>query len=145
MRRLCGWESAGAVPSEPTFSRAFTQFATGQLPQRIHENMVQVHAGPQLVGHIRRAATAIAAPERPAPTPAATLAAPRPRGRPTQGEERPAPPPKRLELQPTRTLAENLAALPTRCDVGCKRNRQGHQESWTGYKFHVDTMLATSR
>ncbi len=61
-------------------------------------------------------------------------------GGPKTGEGRPAPPPKRLELQPTRTLAENLADLPTRCDVGCKRNRQGHQESWIGYKFHVDTI-----
>ncbi len=29
--------------------------------------MVKVHAGPKLVGHISRDATAIAAPERPAP------------------------------------------------------------------------------
>jgi hypothetical protein len=141
LRQLCGWESAGEVPSEPTFSRAFAQFAADQLPQRIHENMVKVHAGPKLVGHISRDATAIEAPERPAPkSAAATPPAPRKRGRPKKGEERPAPPPKRLELQPTRTLAENLADLPTRCDVGCKRNSQGHQESWIGYKFHVDTI-----
>ena len=48
--------------------------------------------------------------------------------------------PSWLERQLTRTLAENLADLPTRCDVGCQRNRQGHQESWTGYKFHIDTI-----
>ena len=24
--------------------------------------------------------------------------------------------------------------------MGCKRNSKGHQESWTGYKFHVDTI-----
>ena len=140
LRRLCGWDSVGDVPSEPTFSRAFAQFAADQLPQRVHENMVKVHAGPKLVGHISRDATAIEAPERPAPKPAATPTAPRPRGRPKKGEARPTPPPKRLELQLTRTLAENLADLPTRCDVGCKRNSQGHQESWTGYKFHVDTI-----
>jgi hypothetical protein len=141
LRRLCGWESAGDVPSEPTFSRAFTEFAGDQLPQRIHEHRVTVHAGPKLVGHVSRDATAIEAPERPAPQPtAATPATPRKRGRPKQGEERPAPPPKRLALQLTRPLAENLADLPTRCDVGCKRNSKGHQESWIGYKLHLDTV-----
>lgn len=140
LRRLCGWESAGDIPSEPTFSRAFAAFAADQLPQRIHENMVKIHAGPKLVGHVSRDATAIEAPERPAPKPAAAPTVPRKRGRPKQGEERPAPPPKRLDLQLTRPLAENLADLPTRCDVGCKRNSKGHQESWIGYKLHLDTV-----
>jgi hypothetical protein len=140
LRRLCGWERVNDVPSEATFSRAFTEFAQDQLPQRIHENMVTVHAGPKLVGHVSRDATAIEAPERPAPKPAATPKPPRQRGRPRKGEERLPPPPKRLELQLARPLAENLADLPTRCDVGCKRNSQGHQESWIGYKLHLDTV-----
>lgn len=140
LRRLCGWEGANDVPSEPTFSRAFTEFAADQLPQRVHENMVKVHAGPKLVGHVSRDATAIEAPERPAPKPAAAPKVPRKRGRPKKGEERPPAPPKRLEAQLTRSLAENLAELPTRCDVGCKRNSQGHQESWLGYKLHLDTV-----
>jgi hypothetical protein len=140
LRRLCGWESATGVPSEPTFSRAFTAFAADQLPQRIHENMVKVHAGPKLVGHVSRDATAIETPERPAPKPKATSKAPRKRGRPKKGEERPAPPPKRLDLQGLRPLAENLADLPTACDVGCQRNSKGHQESWIGYKLHLDTV-----
>ena len=45
-----------------------------------------------------------------------------------------------MELQLARTLAENLADLPARCDVGCKRNSKGHQESWIGYKLHLDTI-----
>ena len=45
-----------------------------------------------------------------------------------------------MELQPARTLAENLADLPARCDVGCKCNSKGHQESWIGYKLHLDTI-----
>ena len=103
--------------------------------------MVKTHAGPKLVGHVSRDATAIEAPERPVakPTPTAP-AAPRKRGRPKQGEVRPPLPPKRLELQPARTLAENLADLPARCDVGCKCNSKGHQESWIGYKLHLDTI-----
>ena len=34
LRQLCGWDSAGEVPSEPTFSRAFKAFAADQLPQQ---------------------------------------------------------------------------------------------------------------
>jgi len=70
-RRLCGWDSAGDIPSAPTFRRAFAALAQDQLPQRIHETMVKTHAGNKRVGHVRRAAPAIAAPERPAPKPAA--------------------------------------------------------------------------
>jgi hypothetical protein len=102
--------------------------------------MVQTHAGPKLVGHVGRDATAIEAPERPAPKPVLAPAAPRPRGRPKKGEVRPLPSPKRLAVQPARSLADNLADLPLRCDVGCKRNSQGHQESWMGYKLHLDTI-----
>jgi len=139
-RPLCGWDSAGEVPSEPTFSRAFAAFAADQLAQQIHEHMVKTHAGPKLVGHVSRDATAIEAPERPAPKPAPAVTAPRKRGRPRQGEVRPPAPPRRLGLQPARTLAGNLADLPARCDVGCKRNRKGHQESWLGCKLHWDTV-----
>ncbi len=143
LRRLCGWESAGDVPSEATFSRAFAAFAEGQFPQKLHEAMVCTHLGDRLVGHVSRDATAIEGAERPQPKSQPADVAevpPRKRGRPRQGEERPAPPPKRLELQPGRSLAENLADLPTACNVGCKRNSKGYQESWTGFKLHLDTI-----
>jgi len=32
LRRLCGWEHPGQVPSEATFSRAFAEFAEGGMP-----------------------------------------------------------------------------------------------------------------
>ena len=35
-------------------------------------------------------------------------------------------------------LPEMLADLPRTCDVGVKRDAKGHQESWSGYKLHVD-------
>ena len=141
LRQLCGWESAGEIPSEPTFRRAFAAFAQAQLPQQIHDHMVKTYAGTKLVGHVSRDATAIEAPERPAAKSApAAPAVPRKRGRPKRGEVRLPAPPKRLELQPTRAAAENLADLPVRCDVGCKRNSKGHQESWIGYKLHLDTV-----
>ena len=36
------------------------------------------------------------------------------------------------------TLPEMLANLPRTCDVGVKRDAKGHQESWSGYKLHID-------
>lgn len=140
LRQLCGWESAAEVPSAPTFSRAFTAFAREQWAQQIHAEVIRRHVGPKLVGHVSRDATAIEAPERPVPKPAAVPAAPRKRGRPKRGEIRPPAPPKRLEVQDQRSLADNLADLPVVCDVGCKRNSKGHQESWIGYKLHLDVV-----
>ena len=142
LRRLCGWEMAYEVPSESTFCRAFAQFAQDQLPQLIHQTVVQKHCGPKLVGHISRDATAIEARERPV---WATKAAPAPvvrykRGRPKKGEQRPAPPVPRVELQVQRSLAENLADLPCQCDSGGKKNSKGHLQFWRGYKLHLDVI-----
>ena len=140
LRRLCGWESVGEVPSEPTFSRAFAAFAERELPQQVHAQMVKTHAGAKLVGHLSRDATAIEVPERPAaktpPVPAPSF----PRGRPKKGEVRPTPPAKRLDLQGSRSLADNLADLPRACAVGTKHNSKGYKSSWTGYKLHLDTI-----
>ena len=36
-------------------------------------------------------------------------------------------------------LTAMLADLPRHCDVGVKRNAQGHQGSWIGYKLHIDS------
>jgi hypothetical protein len=36
------------------------------------------------------------------------------------------------------SLPEMLLDLPKVCDIGTKRNSQGYQESWQGYKFHID-------
>ena len=65
-------------------------------------------------------------------------APPRKRGRPRKEELRPKPEPTRLERQVTQNLGQMLADLPTACDVGCKKNSQGHKETWTGYKLHID-------
>ena len=69
-----------------------------------------------------------------------TRKAKRKRGRPRKGEQRPAPEARRLERQESMTLEEMLADLPTACDTGVKRNAKGHQESWQGYKLHIDAI-----
>ena len=88
----------------------------------------------------------VVAPSAAAETAAAAPvpAAPRRRGR--RGRRR--SPPDLSASEPTR-LARQYAAgpaeterlldeLPRVCDVGGKKNSQGHTEYWTGYKLHAD-------
>ncbi len=141
LRRLCGWSRVGALPSGSTFSRAFGEFATSQLPARLHETLILGAQSGRLVGHIARDSSAIEAREqtvKPAP------AAPRPkrkRGRPRKGEARPKPPlqeRRRLERQGEMSLSEMLADLPRACTPGVKQNAKGYRTHWVGYKLHLD-------
>lgn len=60
------------------------------------------------------------------------------RGRPRKNEIREAKPGK-LEQQRGKPLAQLLKELPRDCDRGSKSNAQGYQNSWHGYKLHIDT------
>ena len=31
-----------------------------------------------------------------------------------------------------------IAELPRQCDIGVKKNSQGHEHCWRGYKLHLD-------
>jgi hypothetical protein len=140
IRRLCGWELTCEIPSTATFSRAFTEFAVHSLPQKIHEAMVIKHCGQKLAGHISRDATAIEAREKPLKAERSeAVAKPKgKRGRPRKGEVLAPKPPKRVELQATRSLEDNLKDLPKHCNVGTKKNSKGHKQTWIGYKLHLD-------
>ncbi len=96
LRRLCGWEAAGGVPSEATFSRAFAEFAASDLPGRLHEALLDRTLEGHLAGHVSRDSTAIPGRESPAPKPAPTAKPKRRRGRPRKDELR-AKEPRRLE------------------------------------------------
>jgi Transposase DDE domain/Transposase domain (DUF772) len=137
LRRLCGWEHPGELPSEATFSRGFSEFAQSELPSRLHEALIERTHEDRLVGHISRDATAIEAREKPVKT-AAPEPPKRKRGRPRKGEEVEKKEPRRLERQADMSLAEMLSDLPTHCAVGTKRNAKGHTTSWIGYKLHLD-------
>ena len=138
LRRLCGWETRGQIPSVSTFSRAFAEFAASMLPARVHEALIKTTHAERLVGHIARDSTAIDARERPAPKPVQT-APQRKRGRRRKDEAPPPKEPRRLERQSAMTLSEMLADLPRQCDVGAKCNAKGYLTTWVGYKLHIDT------
>jgi hypothetical protein len=137
---ICGWRSAGELPSEATFSRAFAEFAQSKLADRVHAALVKEHVSERLVGHISRDSTEIAAREKPLRKPAPPPAPKRRRGRPRKGEVvvKPAAPTTRIPEQLTQDPREALAKLPTACDAGVKRNSKGREQIWIGYKAHLD-------
>ena len=144
LRRLCGFDLRFALPSEATFSRAFEEFATSELIQRVHARMMEDTLGGQLIGHISRDSTAIEARESIAKKKdnAGEVAKALPkkkRGRPQKGEVRPPPEPSALERQRGQTLEQMLFELDTACATGTKKNAQGYKISWKGYKLHLDT------
>jgi hypothetical protein len=140
LRRICGWEGRREIPHESQFSRAFAEFAATELPQRLHRALIEATQKDRLIGHISRDSTEIVARERPLRAPATiTPAEPaRKRGRPRKGTAPPPAPPTRLERQASMTLRQMLDDLPQACNVGSKKNSRGFQETWIGYKLHLD-------
>lgn len=65
LRRICGWEMKQEIPDESTFSRAFAEFATNRLPERVHAMLVTRSSEDPLVGHISRDSTKIEVREKP--------------------------------------------------------------------------------
>ena len=142
LRRLCGFDLRFALPSESTFSRAFEEFATSELIQRVHASMIKAILGEQIIGHISRDSTAIEARESIAPKYKAKVVPAKGKnkpGRPKKGDVRPAPEPSPLERQRGQTLEQMLFELDTACATGTKKNAQGYKISWKGYKLHLDT------
>ncbi len=126
------------MPAECTFSRAFAEFAESRLAERAHEALIVQHYDGEIIGHISRDSTAIEAREAAVKKAKEEKPAPKKRGRPKKGEERPKVP-SRLERQSGgMSLPAMLDDLPKACDVGAKKNSQGYKISWRGYKLHID-------
>jgi hypothetical protein len=140
LRRLCGWEQRRQIPSASTFSRAFEEFASTNVVDRLHASLVEEHLGGVLVFHVSRDSTAIEARERPAKKDPPPPKAPRKRGRPRKGEPKRVPD-TRIQRQRSASAEETddlLAELPIACDVARKKDAKGNLMKWTGYKLHAD-------
>jgi Transposase DDE domain/Transposase domain (DUF772) len=147
LRQFCGWRSGRALPHESKFSRAFAEFAATQLPQHLHAAVIQATQSQRLIGHIARDSTAIPARER-IPEPVmerkraqkraarAGKKSKRPKG--SFAKAKASQRGKRIQRQPHQTLPAMLADLPQQCDIGAKKNSQGHEQYWRGYKLHLD-------
>lgn len=137
LRSICGFIALSDIPSESTFSRAFTEFSTSGLGNLTHDALVQDYLAGELIGHISRDSTAIVGREKPAKKVKAPKK-PRKRGRPAKGEQREPVVEKRLDRQVGQSAAAAIRELPTVCDRGTKKNAKGYKTSWNGYKLHLD-------
>lgn len=140
LRRICGFPMWKKLPDKSTFSRVFAEFAADGLAERTHAARVRETLGEHLIGHISRDGTAIEAREKPARKVKAAREQPAPkkRGRLRKGQVRETAPGK-LAQQRGKPLSQLLKELPRDCDRGSKSNAQGYQNSWNGYKLHLDT------
>jgi Transposase DDE domain/Transposase domain (DUF772) len=143
LRQFCGWRSSRSLPHESKFSRAFAEFAASHLPQQLHQAVIQATQSQRLVGHIARDSTAIPARER-VPEQvmekkrAAQKARPRKHPKGSFAKAKASERGKRIQRQPHQTLEKMLADLPQQCDIGAKKNSQGQDHYWRGYKLHLD-------
>ena len=132
---LCGFSQG--VPSLPTFSRAFAVFAKMKLCDTVHARLVREYYSDAVILHVARDSSAILGREKPSFKPKAE---PKPKGRP--GRKKGVPPkPKVLTRQERQLMQDYQAAideLPTVCDCGAKKNSQGTNQFWSGYKIHLD-------
>jgi hypothetical protein len=149
LRRICGWHNATDVPSESTFSRAFSYFADINLTDELHQQRVTELVGDTIVWHQAIDSTDIVAREKANPNPepqyGRTASGKRRKhpkgkrgkpGRPKNGEVV-EPELTRMERQLTQIPEIALLMLPTACDMGCKPDNNGHEHYWKGYKLHL--------
>lgn len=154
LRLLCGWRSAPAVPHEAKFSRVFAEFAATELPQQLHAAVVEATQGSRLIGHIARDSTAIPARERfPERERSRKKEEKKKKEKEKKRRAKPGRPKgtkgalarakasergTRIERQHHQELPAMLAELPRQCDIGTKKNSQGHEHYWRGFKLHLD-------
>ena len=138
LRRLCGWQN-GQVPSESTFSRVFAQFATLNMPERIHGILIREHVGGALVENSSIDGSALEGREKAVRKKEPKKRPPKKRGRKKKGEEVvvvPADIPA-LDRYTRMNPGEIAKAIPKDCDWGGKKNSQGNVECWRGFKIHI--------
>ena len=111
LRRICGFTTAGDIPSESTLSRSFAEFAVSNLGGRVHDALVKEYLAEELVGHISRDSTAIVGREKPAKKKKEPKK-PRKRGRPARANK---------ENRPLRSgLIVRSIRAPRKLSVSCR-------------------------
>jgi hypothetical protein len=149
LRLFCGWSSPRALPHESKFSRAFAEFAGTELPQQLHEAVIAATQEQRLIGHIARDSTAIPVRERfpeTAKQKASKQKAKKGGGKPGRAKgsrggfikAKAAERGTRIQRQRHQKLDRMLNDLPRACDMGAKKNSQGNEQYWRGYKLHLD-------
>lgn len=164
LRTFCGWASVKALPHESKFSRAFAEFAATELVQQLHAAVIEVTQKERLIGHIARDSTAIPVRERYPETARQkeekqaekkkrkkakkgqrghrqqAVSTASMKGKKGRGFKRAKATDRgtRIQRQRHQKLDVMLKDLPSQCDTGAKKNSQGNEQYWRGFKLHLD-------
>ncbi len=138
LRTICGFKSVQSIPSESTFSRAFSEFADLDLGSVNLDYLVKDYLSQELIGHVNRDSTAIKGREKISKKKATVKVKKAKRGRPQKGSARRIKNKTRLQNQLEQTADQSIADLPVACDRGVKKNAKGYIEAWNGFKLHAD-------
>jgi len=134
LRQICGFT---VVPSEATFSRRYAWYAQEKLMEKALGPLVSSYLEGRIVGHVSRDSTAIEAREKATNTKKEVKPKGK-RGRPKKGSEPRDKKQSVLDKQLAQSAEQAIGELNTLCSWGCKRNSQGNNNYWKGYKLHLD-------
>ena len=138
LKTICGFKRLSDIPSESTFSRAFSVFADIDLGDINHAHLVEHFLSGEIVGHVSRDSTAIKGREKIILKHQKAKNIKGKRGRPKKGSARPFKTKTRLQIQLGQTPEQSMADLPVVCNRGVKKNSKGYIEAWNGFKLHAD-------
>jgi IS5 family transposase len=120
LRAICGFDyRSDSIPSESTLSRVFADLSERGAGDKAHALLVTTHCREELYEHSAIDASSIAVAEKVVKNKAENK--------------------KNLTTadQHNQTLAEIMHDLPQHCDYGAKRDSNGNQHVWKGYKLHL--------
>ena len=87
LRKICGFGTAGSLPSEPLFRGPSQPLPLATWGYVVYDALVAEYPSHELIGHISRDSTAIVGREKPAKKATKKLMPRRKRGRPAKGEQ----------------------------------------------------------
>jgi len=136
LRQLCGFKK---VPDNSTFSRRLSTFSCCNiLPQTLDKMVKKAYKDLPII-HVCRDSSAIPAREKVIKKPEDKAKKPaKRRGRPPKGSPKPVKEPPELKKQFSNDAKTILENLNKDCSWGCKKNSEGNNFYWKGYKLHLD-------
>lgn len=126
-RRLCGWGSAGNVPSQGQFSVVNKEFAERGFAAEWFDDYVRTYVEGDICATISYDSAPIAVRAK----------AENARRMLEELDPDQPVPPSRLEWQAGKDADAAIAELPQNCDWGCKRDSHGKPKHWKGGKIHA--------
>jgi hypothetical protein len=135
LRLICGWEPGAKVPSESSFSRAFSDFTKSCLPEKVHETLIKNTYSNKIICHLTKDSMPIKAREKGFKKKGSLKE--RRKQLNAQHKEEKKNGISRKQKQLKQDLPTMLGELPKICDFGSKKSSQGHAKTWKGFKIHI--------